>query len=329
MLLARASKPKFVRMSSTLVGHSGRVYIRDKILQAHPKNPGLNVYLARWQDKPFVLKSVSQSIFELSQELEHEFGDSLRLRTHIDYNEEERVLVYEYFKDNSLSFVKNNPDLPIKARKFILRELGLGLRDLHTKHWIHLDIKPDNVMLNWKQDENGRFRIERVVLSDLDCALKLKGEKLLDHRIGNVMWRSPEGQVGKGVGKPSEMFSFGLVCLYTITGVETLHPDFEQLRKEGTEPEQVILYKLLSMFGPLPPGLITHINDEYWGELLTALSQVVAEEDPSGRFELWEESTFPNLDSEAKRVISRMTNLDPKKRATIDQMLEDPWWKWV
>lgn len=83
------------------------------------------------------------------------------------------------------------------------------------------------------------------------------------------------------------------------------------------------------MFGPLPPGLITHINDEYWGELLTALSQVVAEEDPSGRFELWEESTFPNLDSEAKRVISRMTNLDPKKRATIDQMLEDPWWKWV
>lgn len=66
-------------------------------------------------------------------------------------------------------------------------------------------------MLNWKQDENGRFRIERVVLSDLDCALKLKGEKLLDHRIGNVMWRSPEGQVGKGVGKPSEMFSFGLV----------------------------------------------------------------------------------------------------------------------
>lgn len=66
-------------------------------------------------------------------------------------------------------------------------------------------------MLNWSLDGNGQFKIERVVLGDLDCALKLKGEKLLDHRIGNVMWRSPEGQMGKGIGKPSEVFSFALV----------------------------------------------------------------------------------------------------------------------
>jgi serine/threonine protein kinase len=88
--------------------------------------------------QPFVLKPASQSIFELSQELKHEFGNSSRLRTHVDDNEEERVLVYEYYKDNLLSLVKNNPDLPVEARKFILREVGLGLKDLHSKHWIHL-----------------------------------------------------------------------------------------------------------------------------------------------------------------------------------------------
>lgn len=109
--------------------------------------------------------------------------------------------------------------------------------------------------------------------------------------------------------------------------METLHPDFEQLKKDGVEPEHVILYKLLSMFGPAPPELITHVNDEYWGEWLTTFSQVVVDEDPSARFEQWEEKVFPNLDSEAKRVILRMTKLDPKKRATMDQILEDPWWK--
>jgi hypothetical protein len=65
-------------------------------------------------------------------------------------------------------------------------------------------------MLNWSLDENGRFRIERVVLSDLDCALKLKSAKLLDHRMGNVMWRSPEGQMGKGIGKPRRCFLLDL-----------------------------------------------------------------------------------------------------------------------
>jgi hypothetical protein len=48
-------------------------------------------------------------------------------------------------------------------------------------------------------------------LGDMDCTLKLQGQKLLNHRIRNVMWRSPEGQLGKGVGKPSEVFSFALL----------------------------------------------------------------------------------------------------------------------
>jgi hypothetical protein len=33
-------------MSSTLVGTSGRVYVRDKVLKAHPR-PELNIYLAQ------------------------------------------------------------------------------------------------------------------------------------------------------------------------------------------------------------------------------------------------------------------------------------------
>jgi serine/threonine protein kinase len=82
--------------------------------------------------------------------------------------------------------------------------MGLG--------WLEpADLKPNNVLLNWSLNETGQLKVERVVLSDMDCALKLQGEKLLDHRIGNVMWRSPEGQMGKGIRKPSEVFSFGLL----------------------------------------------------------------------------------------------------------------------
>lgn len=45
------------------------------------------------------------------------------------------------------------------------------------------------------------------------------------------------------------------------------------------------------------------------------------------RFEQWEENDFLNLDPDTKRIILRMTNLDPKRRATMDEILKDPWWK--
>lgn len=60
-------------------------------------------------------------------------------------------------------------------------------------------------------DGKDRFHLEKVALGDMDCDLKLEGQKLLNHRIGNVMWRSPEGQLEKGIGKYSEVFSFGLL----------------------------------------------------------------------------------------------------------------------
>lgn len=74
--------------------------------------------------------------------------------------------------------------------------------------------------------ENDEFHLQKVVLGDMDCALKLKGEKLLNYRIGNVMWRSPEGQLGKGVGKPSEVFSFALLVspLFILAGTSFLIP---------------------------------------------------------------------------------------------------------
>ena len=162
------------------------------------------------------------------QEFKDEFGNNPHLRNHVDFNGQMNVLVYQYFKSDLLSLVDNYPPLPIEARKKILKEVGLGLNDMHRKNWIHLgmqllmyhslinffiDIKPNNVFLNWHVDERDQFHLSKVALGDMDCALKLQGDNLLSHRIGNVMWRSPEGQLGKNIGKPSEVFSFALlVC---------------------------------------------------------------------------------------------------------------------
>lgn len=111
-----------------------------------------------------------------------------------------------------------------------------------------------------------------------------------------------------------------------ITGIETLHPDFKELKEAGIEPELEIMSRLITFFGPVPPGLIACVNDERWGAILTELSETTAE-DPSMRFNQWTEETFPNLNTETKRVITRMTKLDPRERATMSEVLKDPWWR--
>lgn len=87
--------------------------------------------------------------------------------------------------------------------------------------------------------------------------------------------------------------------------------------------------RLITFFGPVSPELVAHINDEQWGPILTELSEATAGGDPNMRFDQWMEEFFPNLDDETKRVISRMTRLDPRERADMPQILMDPWCRGV
>ncbi|KAI4636730.1 hypothetical protein J4E93_011000 [Alternaria ventricosa] len=86
----------------------------------------------------------------------------------------------------------------------------------------------------------------------------------LDVKPDNIFLNCPEGHLGRGVGKPSEVFSFALL--------------------------------------------------------------VVKENDGNGNFADWTEDVFPNLTDEAKRLILRMTNLDPAKRATMSEIVKDSYW---
>ena len=163
ILFRRGRGFKLGKMFSTVVGSSGREYTHLKVLQHHPTNPFLNLSLAKlvklniisivdyrkknWlthkilfssDNQLYVLKPISQSIFDHLQEFKEEFGDNPRLRIHVDHNKENKIVVYEYFKTDLLSLVSNYPLLSVEARKSILKELGLGLKDMHSRNWIHL-----------------------------------------------------------------------------------------------------------------------------------------------------------------------------------------------
>ena len=56
---------------------------------------------------------------------------------HIDHNQEERNLVYDYFRDTLLALIRDHPDFPPAERKKILRLAGEAVQELHANDWIH------------------------------------------------------------------------------------------------------------------------------------------------------------------------------------------------
>jgi serine/threonine protein kinase len=90
------------------------------------------------ENKSYVLKCLSPSLFELSQEHKQDFPGPQRIRLDIDYNEKERIVVYEYMKEDLLALIHKNRDFPLTARKQILLEVAKAIQELHTKNWTHL-----------------------------------------------------------------------------------------------------------------------------------------------------------------------------------------------
>lgn len=73
-------------------------------------------------------------------------------------------------------------------------------------------------MIQYSIIEHGEIAIESVKLADADNAVYAPSGGDIAPRgsglrvqVGNVLWRSPEAQVGIGINKATDVWSFGLV----------------------------------------------------------------------------------------------------------------------
>lgn len=98
-----------------------------------------------------------------------------------------------------------------------------------------------------------------------------------------------------------------------------------ELRTNQLLPEQECLTRQFAFFGPLPQELLDRVNNERGNRLLLEAAkagELVATEDTGSRFEHWGN----DLGLETKNMLSRLVNLGPMARATMDEILQDPWW---
>ncbi|GMN26184.1 hypothetical protein TIFTF001_040815 [Ficus carica] len=142
---------------------------------------------------------------------------------------EERMLIYEYMPQKSLDhFVfdgKRSATLPWKKHFEIIRGIARGLLYLHQDsklQIVHRDLKASNILLdNNLNPKISDFGLARIFKDD-------QNEAKTKRVVGTYGYMSPEYAIDRKFSIKSDVFSFGVLLLETISGKKNRsfnHPD--------------------------------------------------------------------------------------------------------
>ncbi|CAE8741107.1 unnamed protein product [Polarella glacialis] len=126
----------------------------------------------------------------------------------------------------------------------ILLDVARGMTYLHklTPIILHLDLKPANILVEKSVPPKGKitdFGLSRFARSSLP-----------QHKVGTEKYMAPEVAQGKSYGPAADVFSFGRVIIWTITG-ELCPERISSTSTEGHEDFQIGVKEEASIFQTL------------------------------------------------------------------------------
>jgi serine/threonine protein kinase len=199
------------------------------------------------------------------------------------------LIIMEYINGGNLfSFVKKRRKLSEKIAKFLFRQIILGIQHMHSKNIIHRDIKLENILI----DLNNNIKI-----CDFGISLILDSmtDVLYEH-CGTPMYIAPEillSNESQGyLGPPIDIWSAGIALYIMLSGnipfniTEISNGIHDEVKSKDIKKNNILLqYSILTK----QPTKIEGISDS------------------------------------AQDLLKGILNKDPKKRLTIEQILNHPW----
>ncbi|KAH7371266.1 kinase-like domain-containing protein [Pyrenochaeta sp. MPI-SDFR-AT-0127] len=186
------------------------------------------------------------------------------VRPLLDQIEEPPALVLKFLQENLLK-ASNTRKLERSEIKFVARGVLEALNIFHEAGFVHTDVKPDNIFVNYGDGTN---RFSEVQLGDCADAYRVDPNADLfeeGHVIGAAIFRSPEANLQLRWGTSTDIWSFGATLISLIWG-----QDWHIFIPKGYSvddpdyPTQVLV-KQASIFGPFPHGYIEITDEERLG----------------------------------------------------------------
>lgn len=223
----------------------------------------------------------------------------------------QRTTIVLPLADTTLRTATGSSDLNIKK---IASQLGIGLAHIHNANMLHLDLKPDNVLLHnvTTTQEGPNYSTADVWITDLGlsrihtCAFEpLKGEYF------TLWYRPPEVLLGGAVSAKSDVWAYGVILAEMLMS-----------RKEGSirflfpgDSQIDMLYRIFRLVGT--PSEATWPGVQKLPNWNPAFPNWVA----AGR----QFFAANGLTSEEIDLVLWILTVDPEQRPTIFEVLAHPW----
>jgi serine/threonine protein kinase len=126
------------------------------------------------------------------------------------------IISMEYIEGRSLEqIIAQEGSLSFERTLHILRQISQALDYAHSRHLIHRDVKPANILVR----SDGY-----AVVTDFGIAKAMRGSGMTSNLtqsgiIGTPAYMSPEHIRGEEVDYRTDLYSFGIVCYEMLSGV--------------------------------------------------------------------------------------------------------------
>ncbi|KAM4026041.1 kalirin isoform 3-T3 [Anomaloglossus baeobatrachus] len=124
------------------------------------------------------------------------------------------ILVLDLMEDGRLlDYLMNHDELMEEKVAFYIRDIMGALQYLHSCRVAHLDVKPENLMIDL------RIAVPRVKIIDLEDAMPITGHYYIHPLLGNPEFAAPEIIKGTPVSLATDIWSLGVLTYVVLSGV--------------------------------------------------------------------------------------------------------------